>query len=371
MIPCLFTVPKEKEEMLDNSTVLTWRRGSLWTIYDTAHFNATHRQLEPLTEVVGDLQKKNCTSVMRNLNSLHSDRYFFRLQTKHFIWTETKAVLITVSVSMPEPTVMVPVLKEGEQVNLTCTVPAPCPSHSPNVTWVPALGGNITRETRLNADGTLSLFDILQFVPSFHHHELKVSCVSINPLHREDKPLLSRKTIILHVQYPPKKTWISLTGWVRLGNNLTLMCLSNANPPASHRWFRQWAGKEEELGITAQVISFTATHENSGEYICEAQNLLGGMNSTKLLIDLPGIYFIALLPILAALLLLMFAVILYLIYRRCKGSNIHDTNENLNIYANVSASAAETQQLQSRPCGEKDMFTFDENDPDESIYANC
>ncbi|XP_051952666.1 sialic acid-binding Ig-like lectin 7 [Xyrauchen texanus] len=371
VIPCLLTISKEKEGMLDKSTVVTWRRGSLWSIYDSPSFNATHRQLEPLTEVVGDLQKKNCTSVMRNLSSLHSDRYFFRIQTNSFSMMETKAVLINVSDSMPEPTVMVPVIKEGEQVNLTCTVPAPCPSQSPNVTWVPALGGNITRETQLNADGTQSLFDIMQFVPSFHHHGLKVSCVSINPLHRDEKPLFSRKTIILHVEYPPKKTWISLAGWVWLGNNLTLKCLSNANPPAAHRWFRQWASKEEELGFTAQVISFTATRENSGEYICEAQNQLGGMNSTKLLIDVPGTYFIALLSILGVFLLLMFAVILCLIYRRCKGSKKRVMNENQNIYTNVSSSPAETQQLQLRPCGGKDICTFDENDPEESIYANC
>lgn len=102
--------------------------------------------------------------------------------------------------SLAEPHVVVPVLREGEVGNLTCTVPAPCPSNSPNVTWDPELDGNITQWTQVNTDGTQSVSAILNFVPSFHHHELKVNCVSINLLDREDKPLFSHKTVILNVE---------------------------------------------------------------------------------------------------------------------------------------------------------------------------
>ncbi|KTF71631.1 hypothetical protein cypCar_00049859 [Cyprinus carpio] len=72
----------------------------------------------------------------------------------------------------------------------------------------------------MNADGTQSVSAILNFIPSFQHHELKVNCVSIHPLHREDKPLLSHKSVILSVEYHPKKTRISLSGLVWLGNNV-------------------------------------------------------------------------------------------------------------------------------------------------------
>lgn len=102
--------------------------------------------------------------------------------------------------SLAEPYVIVPGLREGEMGNLTCTVPAPCPSNSPNVTWDSAFGGNITQWTQLNADGTQNVSAILNFVPSIHHHELKVNCVSIHLLDRQDKPLLSQKTVILNVE---------------------------------------------------------------------------------------------------------------------------------------------------------------------------
>uniref|UniRef100_A0A671L2J2 Myelin-associated glycoprotein-like n=1 Tax=Sinocyclocheilus anshuiensis TaxID=1608454 RepID=A0A671L2J2_9TELE len=287
LIPCLFNISKEKENILDSSPEATWRRGSLWSLYDTDRFTIDHRQKEPVMEVLGDLRKKNCTSVMRNLTSLHSDRYYFRIQAENFGATGTRAVHINVSDSLAEPNVTVPVLREGEEVNLTCTAPAPCPSHPPNVIWAPALGGDVTQRTQLNADGTQTVSAILNFVPSFHHHELKVNCVSIHPLHREDRPLLSHKMVILSVEYPPKETWISLTGLVWLGDKVTLTCQSNANPPAVHRWFKKRAGVEEELGIS-HVLSFTAAHENTGEYICEAQNQYGAMNSTNLQITVIG-----------------------------------------------------------------------------------
>lgn len=95
---------------------------------------------------------------------------------------------------------IVPVFREGEVGNLTCSVPAPCPSDTPNVTWDPALGGNITQWTQLNPDGTQSVQSILNFIPSFHHHELKVNCVSTHLLDRKDKPLLSYKTVTLNVE---------------------------------------------------------------------------------------------------------------------------------------------------------------------------
>lgn len=114
--------------------------------------------------------------------------------------TITPSPLHILTDSLAEPRVIVPVLREGEVGNLTCTVPAPCPSATPNVTWDPALGGNITQWTQLNADGTQSVQSILNFIPSLRHHELKVNCVSTHLRDREDKPLLSHKTVILNVE---------------------------------------------------------------------------------------------------------------------------------------------------------------------------
>ncbi|XP_067245063.1 myelin-associated glycoprotein-like [Chanodichthys erythropterus] len=375
VIPCQFNISKEKEVFLDRSPVVTWLRGSLWRVYDTDNFTNAHRQLEPQMKMVGDLRKKNCTSVMMNLTSSHSDRYFFRLQYEGFSMKETKSVQISVSDSLAEPHVIVPVLREGEVGNLTCTVPAPCPSATPNVTWDPALGGNITQWTQLNADGTHSVQSILNFIPSFRHHDLKVNCVSTHLRDREDKPLLSHKTVILNVEYPPKETQISLTGTVWLGINLTLTCQSNANPPAAHRWFMKKDGIVEEVG-SSRVLSFTVAHEKSGEYICEAQNPYGAVNSTILQINAPGISFTAFLTVIVLFLLLIFALMI-LMYRRCKKPNISETKQDEDIYANVSSSTEKSRQLQSKACRDKAIYTinpertFKKNLSNEDIYANC
>ncbi|XP_051727281.1 sialic acid-binding Ig-like lectin 7 [Ctenopharyngodon idella] len=375
LIPCQFTISKKKEVFLDRSPVVTWIRGSLWSLYDTDNFTNAHRQMEPQMKMVGDLQKKNCSSVMMNLTSLHSDRYFFKFQSEDYSVTKTKAVQINVSDSLAEPRVIVPVLREGEVGNLTCTVPAPCPSDTPNVTWDPALGGNITQWTQLNADGTQSVSANLNFIPSFRHHKLKVNCVSMHLLDRKGKPQHSHKTVILTVEYPPKETQISLTGSVWLGSNLTLTCQSNANPQANYSWFMKKEGIVKEVG-SSRVLSFTVAHEKSGEYICEAQNLHGAVNSTILPINALGISFTAFLIILALFSVLIFALPI-LIYRRCKKPYISETKQDEDIYANVSSSTEKSHQLQSKTCGDKAIYTinpectFRKNLSNEEIYANC
>lgn len=137
------------------------------------------------------------------------------------------------------------------------------------------------------------------------------------------------------------------------------------------------AGVEEELSIS-RVLSFTAAHENTGEYICEAQNLYGAMNSTNLQITVLGISFTAFLSILAALsLIFALAIAIVMIYRRYKEPIRSETNQDQNIYANMSASAVKSEQLQSKPCEDKNtctinpVYAFKHDLPDENIYANC
>ncbi|XP_056333799.1 sialic acid-binding Ig-like lectin 13 [Danio aesculapii] len=366
LIPCQMTTLRES--VLDNSPVVSWRRGSLWKYYDTNYFTSTHRQKEPETRVIGDLRKKNCTSVMRNLTSQHSDRYFFRIQTTDYTFTDNKAVRITVSDSLPEPNVIVPVLREGELANLTCTVPAPCPSLPPNVTWAPVLSGNITQGTWLNADGTQSAFAIWEFVPSFTHHELKVNCASIHPVDGGDKQ--ASKQVILSVEYPPKETRFSPPGLVWLGDNLTLTCQSNANPPADHSWFMKREGVEEKLG-DSPVLSFIATQEKTGEYICEAQNIQGAMNSTSLHINIKGISFTTFLSILVLLSVLIFLLFLILIiHRRCKAPHRQETTQVENIYANSSAVKSQQLQPNNDIYNIKPEFTFEKSQDDRNIYVN-
>ncbi len=50
-----------------------------------------------------------------------------------------------VSLFTDEPIMNVPLLSEGEEANLTCSAPFPCPEAPPEITWwIRPRGGNIT-----------------------------------------------------------------------------------------------------------------------------------------------------------------------------------------------------------------------------------
>ncbi|TRY88084.1 hypothetical protein DNTS_024144 [Danionella cerebrum] len=369
LIPCQLNIPPEKDSVLQSSVQVKWKRESLWKNYSEEGFNSLHEK-EPEVEVLGDLRKKDCTSVMRNLSSLHSDRYFFKLEADKYTFTETKGIRINVSDSPPEPSVTIPDLVEGKLANLTCSVSAPCPRLSPNVTWTSALAGNLTQGTRVNADGTHSVFAILNFIPSFLHLGLKVNCVSVHPVERADTFLQSHKVTMLNVTYPPKDIQISSSNSVWLGDNVTLICASNANPPARYQWIQKKEGVDEELG-DSHVLSFTATQENAGQYVCEAKNFLAAVNST-LQIHVKAISFTTFLLIITLSPVLLLIPIILIIYRWCKEQ--HKSDSNPNIYANESNLYQQAPQLQSEPYNAKATHSNNSlytSRAEESIYANC
>ncbi|MEQ2237862.1 hypothetical protein ILYODFUR_027497 [Ilyodon furcidens] len=88
----------------------------------------------------------------------HGKAYYFRLECENALkWTFKQAkVTIEVTDNFPSPTLTPSTLevKEGDSVSPTCSAPAPCLPHPPNLTWTPTLGD--TQETlQENQDKTL------------------------------------------------------------------------------------------------------------------------------------------------------------------------------------------------------------------------
>ena len=80
----------------------------------------------------------------------------------------------------PTPTLSPSMLsvREGTSVSLSCSAPAPCLSHPPNLTWTPRLGGS--RETlQENPDKTKFKTSSLTFTASHLHHGQNISCTAV------------------------------------------------------------------------------------------------------------------------------------------------------------------------------------------------
>ncbi|XP_028679543.1 sialic acid-binding Ig-like lectin 10 [Erpetoichthys calabaricus] len=173
VIPCTFSVP-DGQTGGGNQTAASWIRNS--TTGQTLPTSSGDKKRHlPLVEVIGNMSANNCTSIMRETLKRHSDVYFFR--TEYFNYTYPTGVFINITGSPDKPVIStLAEVQEGTSVNVTCTVPIPCPSEPPELKWQNTLNGTVTRGHMINENGTASLSSVLTFVASPEHHNKKITC---------------------------------------------------------------------------------------------------------------------------------------------------------------------------------------------------
>lgn len=89
-IPCQFEIPDSYKKYLNNSVKAMWKKATIE--------GANVLSLELLKgNVIGNILKKNCTTVFHNFPAGFNDVYFFRLQGHApLMYTFTQGVNITV-----------------------------------------------------------------------------------------------------------------------------------------------------------------------------------------------------------------------------------------------------------------------------------
>ncbi|KAL1005550.1 hypothetical protein UPYG_G00060550 [Umbra pygmaea] len=89
----------------------------------------------------------------------------------------------------------------------------------------------------------------------------------------------------LNVIYGPKNTSVSVSpsGEIVEGSSVTLTCSSDANPPVdNYTWYKNNVTSPKASGQSYNITNITS--EDSGEYVCEAKNLYGHLNSSNLFV---------------------------------------------------------------------------------------
>ncbi|XP_016325829.1 sialic acid-binding Ig-like lectin 8 [Sinocyclocheilus anshuiensis] len=212
-----------------------------------------------------DLTKNSCSIIMKNIKAEDKNEYAFRVEGSHSQLNTYKPTVKLII--QDEPIMYVPLLSEGEEANLTCSAPFPCPETPPEITWwIKTREGNIIdlkdKIITLTTSKILYLSN-LTLTPTSDLHNTTVGCdVSYG-----SKNISTSGT--LEVMYV-KTLRILGNGKVMEGDTLSLNCSVESHPPSSdHVW--SFNGTTDMVMNQTSAESFTITNvrkEHAGVYGC-------------------------------------------------------------------------------------------------------
>ncbi|XP_071232602.1 vascular cell adhesion protein 1-like [Salvelinus alpinus] len=162
-------------------------------------------------------------------------------------------------------------LTEGQESNLTCTVPDVYPAEHLIIEWL--LGD----EVLLKQDEHLevqTVTSVLKYRPTAQNNGQNVTCRATLDI-GIDKRI--RETVAsMTVQYSPRNITISENTRVKMGDSFTLTCRAEGNPEPTVLWRKlDQDGRSVVAGEGATVLVEEAAWSHGGEYECVAHNVVG------------------------------------------------------------------------------------------------
>nr|XP_055053183.1 sialic acid-binding Ig-like lectin 14 [Misgurnus anguillicaudatus] len=215
------------------------------------------RMLEP------NLDKNNCGIIINNVRPEYAGEYTFRVEGIQS-FTYNPGFKITIQ---DKPVIIIPPLREGQEANLSCSVPFPCPETPPEITWwIKKKRGNFT-ELKENITLTTSesfILSTLTFMPTSDLHKATVKCEAT---YKDTKTI--KNNMPIEVMYVKALT-IQGNNTVNEGDTLSLNCTVDSHPPSSHPVW-SFNGNTEKLKnhISAESLTITNVSKlHAGEYVC-------------------------------------------------------------------------------------------------------
>ncbi|XP_076140944.1 opioid-binding protein/cell adhesion molecule homolog [Alosa pseudoharengus] len=167
-------------------------------------------------------------------------------------------------------------ITEGTRVTLTCMSEADPPVHT--YTWIKKSGAV---ELESGKEKTLT-FNKISSEDSGEY-----ICRADNRIGQQDSP-----TMLIKVSYRPKNTIIVSrpSGEITEGTRVTLICMSEADPPVhTYTWIKKSGAVELESGKENTLTFSQISSEDSGEYLCQAANRIGQQDSPAVLIKVSSV----------------------------------------------------------------------------------
>ncbi|XP_041426004.1 B-cell receptor CD22-like [Xenopus laevis] len=187
-------------------------------------------------------------------------------------------VLVQVSDTPHKPVLNLPTsLNEGISALINCSVQHTCTHNPPVLEWN-KVGFNKREWREELEEGIWKFVSEMDYIPTYQDHGTPIECKSIYQMGQ-----VLQEQLILKIQYPPKHVIITKPDGekkIKEGEQVTLQCTSNANPPAkNYTWYRINKDGEEELKEHGENLTLTINWEIV-KYSCSARNELGKNYST-------------------------------------------------------------------------------------------
>ncbi|XP_050957482.1 B-cell receptor CD22-like isoform X2 [Labeo rohita] len=222
------------------------------TLTDRATF-IWYRNSQPLTE----RRDRNNELLLQSVRREDAGRYSCALHGHTYI-----SPAVYLSVTYPPSNVSVSIspsgeIVEGDSVTLICISDSNPPAL--NFSWF--RGGMFVGSGRIYSISKIS---------SDHSGEYKCMPISEHGEKYSD-------AVTLNVMYPPRSVSVSISpsGEIVEGDSVTLICISDSNPPAKINWF-----KGETFVGSGRVYSISKINsDHSGEYKCKCINKYGEKRS--------------------------------------------------------------------------------------------
>ncbi|XP_066461721.1 B-cell receptor CD22-like [Eleutherodactylus coqui] len=216
---------------------------------------------------------KDCTILIRDLQSEHDGRYQIRLmgkekgKNKDWKWMSSNMSLTVRDIAPDLKLDAASEMEENKRVTFTCSIDYSCPSNDLSLTWLHDVNGAAIK----NETHKISITTTLTFVPTWKDNKKNISCL----LYRMNE-MEGNESIQLNVKYKPQNvTIIAKSPTISLleGQNITLECsVESSNPPNPNIiWYKNGQKLDSE--------AYKKTVDESGQYHCEAQNSMGTSKS--------------------------------------------------------------------------------------------
>ncbi|XP_060708702.1 B-cell receptor CD22-like [Hemiscyllium ocellatum] len=253
-------------------------------------------------------------------------------------------------------------VKEGTEITLTCRGEANPQVHT--YSWRKMCN----RQRKDLGENT----DTIRIQPTRNDASCSYICTAGNSVSSRDS---TPKHI--NVQYAPRNVMVSISpsgSAIHEGDNITLSCTSDSNPPTSwYKWVRRQGEETEPLESTERDLTlYRITPKQEGVYSCEAGNSVGANRSEGRRIEVVRSSFRLLIGISMGLLGSVITVVLVIVCYRRKWKKTDSTSPRCTEATNTVYSVAmKRNQVKERPVYENVMMTESTDSQGHSPPDDC